>query len=57
MTPNYQDLLHYGKIIADKEHETVDGHFIRFVTFEFLDKHYVATKYDGDIIMIAEKEL
>ena len=28
----YDELRHYGEIIADKNHETTEGHFIRFTT-------------------------
>ena len=52
----YDELRHYGNIIADKSHETTDGHFIRFITYEFEDKYYVVTMFDGDVFMVAEKE-
>ena len=52
----YDELRHYGNIIADKSHETTDGHFIRFITYEFEDKYYVVTMIDGNIFMVAEKE-
>ena len=52
----YDELRHYGKIIADKEHETTEGAFIRFTTYEFKDTYYVVTKVDGNVFMIAEKE-
>ena len=52
----YDELRHYGNIIADKNHETTDGHFIRFTTYLFEDKYYVVTMFDGDVFMVAEKE-
>ena len=52
----YDELRHYGNIIADKSHETTDGHFIRFITYEFEGKYYVVTMFDGDVFMVAEKE-
>ncbi len=56
MEKMYNTLKHYGKIIADKNHETTEGHFIRFTTYKFEDKYYVVTMFDGDVFMIAEKE-
>ena len=56
ITNLYNTLRHYGKIIADKNHETTEGHFIRFTTYLFEDKYYVVTMFDGDVFMIAEKE-
>ena len=52
----YDELRHYGKIIADKNHETTEGHFIRFITYLFEDRYYVVTMFDGDVFMVAEKE-
>ena len=52
----YNELRHYGEIIADKEHETTEGHFIRFITYKFEDVYYVVTMFDGDVFMIAEKD-
>ena len=52
----YDELRHYGEIIADKNHETTEGHFIRFTTYLFKDKYYIVTMFDGDVLMIAEKE-
>ena len=52
----YDELRRYGTIIADKEHETTEGHFIRFTTYLFEDVYYVVTMFDGDVFMIAEKE-
>lgn len=52
----YDALRHYGEIIADKNHETTEGHFIRFTTFKYNNAYYVVTMFDGQIIMVAEKE-
>ena len=52
----YDELRHYGRMIADKEHETTEGHFIRFTTYKFKDAYYVATMFDGNVFMVAEKE-
>lgn len=56
MIKMYKTLVHYGKIIADKNHETTEGHFIRFTTFKYNDKYYVTVKYDGVVILVAEKD-
>lgn len=56
MTNLYNTLKHYGEIIADKNHETTEGHFIRFTTYLFEDRYYVVTMFDGDVIMVTEKE-
>lgn len=52
----YNKLKHYGEIIADKNHETTEGHFIRFTTYLFEDRYYVVTMFDGVVLMVAEKE-
>ena len=52
----YDALRHYGEIITDKNHETTEGHFIRFTTFKYNNAYYVVTMFDGQIIMVAEKE-
>ena len=52
----YNELKHYGEIIADKNHKTTEGHFIRFTTYLFEDRYYVVTMFDGDVFMVAEKE-
>lgn len=52
----YDELRRYGKILADKNHETTEGHFIRFTTYEFEGMYYVVTMFDGDVFMVAEKE-
>ena len=52
----YNELKHYGEIIADKNHETTEGHFIRFTAYLFEDRYYVVTMFDGDVFMVVEKE-
>ena len=52
----YDELRRYGEIIADKNHETTEGHFIRFTTYLFEDRYYVVTMVDGNVFMVAEKE-
>lgn len=51
----YNELRHYGKILADKNHETTEGHFIRFTTYEYNDIYYIVTMFDGVVFTIAEK--
>ena len=51
----YNELRHYGRIIADKNHETTEGHFIRFTTYEFESVYYVVTMFDGTVFAVAEK--
>jgi hypothetical protein len=52
----YNELRHYGEIIADKNHETTEGHFIRFTTYKYNDTLYVVTMFDGVVILVGEKE-
>lgn len=52
----YDELRRYGNIIADKNHETTEGHFIRFTTYEFEEVYYVVTMFDGEVFMVAEKD-
>ena len=52
----YDELRRYGKILADKNHETTEGVFIRFTTYEFEGMYYVVTMVDGAVFMVAEKE-
>lgn len=52
----YDELRRYGNIIADKEHKTTEGTFIRFITYEFEGMYYVVTMIDGNVFMVAEKE-
>lgn len=56
MRETYDVLRHYGRIIADKNHETTEGIFIRFTTYEYNDTYYVVTLINGDVFMVAEKE-
>ena len=51
----YNELRHYGEILADKSHETTEGHFIRFTTYVYNDVHYIVTMFDGVVFTIAEK--
>ena len=51
----YNELRHYGRIIADKNHETTEGHFIRFTTYVFEGTYYVVTMFDGLVVTVAEK--
>ena len=52
----YKELQHYGNIIADRNHETTEGHFIRFTTYEFEGVYYVVTMFDGVVVLVAEKD-
>ena len=52
----YNELKHYGNIIADRNHETTEGHFIRFTTYEFEGVYYVVTMFDGVVVLVAEKD-
>ena len=51
----YNTLKRYGKIVADKNHETTEGHFIRFTTYEYNDTYYVVVMFDGVVLIVAEK--
>jgi hypothetical protein len=51
----YENLLHYGKILADKNHETKEGSFIRITRWEYSGQIYTSVKLNGDIIAIAEE--
>ena len=52
----HKELLHYGNIVADRQHETTDGHFIRFTTFSYKDELYVVTMYDGTAMLVSKKD-
>lgn len=54
--PFYNILRHYGEIIADKNHETTEGNFIRFTTYKYEDVYYVVTMFNGEDILLAEKD-
>lgn len=51
----YENLLHYGKILADKNHETKEGSFIRITRWEYSEQIYTSVKLNGDLIAIAEE--
>ena len=55
MEQTYNELKHYGRIIADKNHTTTEGHFIRFTTYVYNGMYYVVTMFDGTVFAIAEK--
>ena len=44
------------KVIANKNHETTEGHFIRFTTYVFEGRYYVVTMFNGTVMTIAEKD-
>jgi hypothetical protein len=52
----YKELQRYGEILADKNHETTEGHFIRFTTYKFEDMYFVVVMFDGSVVLVAEKE-
>ena len=56
MEEMYKTLVCYGEIIADKNHETTEGNFIRFTAFKYNDKYYTAVKCNGVVILVAEKD-
>ena len=56
MEETYTILRRHGQILADKEHITTEGNFIRFTTFKLNNEYYVVTKFNGNVIMIAQKE-
>ena len=56
MREQYNILRHYGRVIADKNHETTEGHFIRFTTYEYQGCYYVVVMMNGIVILVAEKD-
>jgi hypothetical protein len=52
----YNELRHYGVIVSDKNHETTEGHYIRFTCYKLNDRYYVVTMFDGSVIMVTEKD-
>lgn len=52
----YKELQRYGEILADKNHETTEGHFIRFTTYKFEDMYFVVVMFDGSVLLVSEKE-
>ena len=54
MLKKYNELKHYGKLIADKNHETTEGNFIRFTTFKYNDMYYIVIICNGVVVAISE---
>ena len=54
MKEMYNTLRHYGEIIADKEHETTEGMFIRFTTYKYKEQYYIVIMADGNLMAISE---
>ena len=54
MKEMYNTLRHYGEIIADKEHETTEGMFIRFTTYKYEEQYYIVIMADGNLMAISE---
>lgn len=54
--PFYNILKHYGEIISSKDHETTEGHFIKFTTYKYEGVYYVVVMFDGCEILLAEKD-
>ena len=53
---NVADILRtYGEIIADEEHETTKGCFIRITTYEYNSEVYVLVMKNGQVVTIGEK--
>ena len=50
----YNALRHYGDIIADKNHETIEGNFIRFTVYKYNEMYYIVTMCNGILIGISE---
>lgn len=53
--PTYENLLHYGYTIEDKNHETKEGSFIRITKWNYHGQIYISVKLNGDIVAIAEE--
>ena len=49
------EVIHYGERIADKEHKTTEGHYIRFATYKYNDIYYVVTMFNGIVFGVMEK--
>ena len=56
MNNTYSILVKYGTLLADKEHHTTEGNLIRFTTYKLNNEYYVVTKFNNNVIMIAQKE-
>lgn len=54
MKEMYNTLRHYGEIIADKEHKTTEGMYIRFTTFKYEEQYYIVVMADGILMAISE---
>lgn len=54
MNEMYNTLRHYGEIIADKEHKTTEGMFIRFTTYKHEEQYYIVVMADGILVAISE---
>jgi hypothetical protein len=54
MNEMYNTLHHYGEIIADKNHETTEGNFIRFTTYKYNDMYYIVIMCNGILVAISE---
>ena len=50
----YNILKQYGEIIVDKNHETIEGNFIRFITFKSGKAYFIVTMFNGDVMAISE---
>jgi hypothetical protein len=50
----YDELRRYGDIIADKNHETTEGHFIRLTTYKYNTIHYTVVVCNGTLVAISE---
>ena len=46
----------YGESVADKEHETTEGNFIRFTTYKMDGAYYTLVMCNGDVILVGELE-
>lgn len=53
--PTMVDLVRYGQILADKNHETKEGSFIRITKWEYEGQVYNSVKMNGDLIAIMEE--
>ena len=56
MEKMYNELKHYGKILADKNHETTEGNYIRMTAYVYNDKYYVVIMVNGCVFAVAEKD-
>ena len=55
--PFYNILRHYGEIIADKNHETTEGNFIRFTTYKYDNIYYYGgrSRQKQDVVILKPK--